>query len=179
MHRNYCNVYFLQGCILAIFEAFFESALLFCGWILLPPVITIFFMNGMILMPAVIQQIYEKLENLKLPAARPQSSLVSSPKSVKLCTVFGVLLQVVGIVLVYVFIGLEIKEKASALSWIILVMTLAVTLSLSAIWTSKIQRLLTIPNLDSISVEYREYAKKTNYDLSARWIASEYTLTLL
>ena len=125
-------------------------------------------MNGMILMPAVIQLKYEKIENGK--EKETQSSLV---QFIKLCKVLGMLLQVVGIVLVYVFIGLEIEENASALSWICLVGTLVCTLSLSAIWTNKIQRLLTTANLDSISVEYEEYAKKTNYDLSARWIASE------
>ena len=80
--------------------------------------------------------------------------------------VAGLLIQFVGMVLVCTFIGFDIKKTAPVLTWVVLGGTVVFSLLLSTIWTSKVQRMLTIANVTNLSPHARRH------DPTARWKAS-------
>ena len=81
--------------------------------------------------------------------------------------VFGLLFQLVGVVLVCTFTGFVVRNTASVLIWIVLGGSVVLTLLLSTIWTGKVQKRLTIANDTNLSPQ----AKKL--DPTARWKASK------
>ena len=86
--------------------------------------------------------------------------------------VAGWLLQLVGMVLVYTFIGFDMKKAAPVMTWVVLGLTAVFSLALSAIWTGNFQKMLTIANVTNLS----PHAKK--HDPTARWKASKYIATI-
>ena len=238
--------------MLAAFEAVSETALLFSGWILFPPEISLFLRNGMFITPTILalfqlyknctpcrRQDYNRLvnevdsngendtttdeddansdeddvnsdeddansdeddansdeddansdeddantdeddanteEDVEDNADNDDTNSVDSLEDYKnkksvldtILQVAGLLLQLVGMVLVYTFIGFYIKKTAPVVTWVVLGGTVVFSLVLSAIWTSKVQKMLTIANVTNLSPR----AKK--HHPTARWTASK------
>ena len=181
-----------------------ETALLFSGWILFPPEISLFLRNGLFITPTILalmfrlyrnctpcrRQNYEHVNDSEIDSNdendantdedvedndNDDTNSVDSLEDCKnkksildiILQVAGLLLQLVGMVLVCTFIGFDIKKTASVTTWIVLGGTVVFSLLLSTIWTSKVQRMLTIANVTNLS----PHAKK--HDPTARWKASK------
>ena len=175
--------------MLAAFEAASETALLFSGWILFPPEISLFLMNGMFVAPTILPLLFRLHTNLtaNFRYARfinddnvepnDDSNGVDSLEDCKhkkrcrilntVLQVAGLLFQLVGMVLVYKFIGFDVRKTAPVMTWIVLGGTAVCSLLLSAIWTGKVQKMLTIANVTNLS----PHAKM--HDPTARWKASK------
>ena len=194
--------------MVAAAEAISETGLLFCGWILPPPEISLFLMNGMFLVPGFVDMLiyakhshkskYGKADPLKSNEGKPGSSTKPcsslrhfrnrvaggwcSKRSTVLnaiLQVVGLLFQLVGILLACVFVSLVAMETAPVMTWIVLGGTAGLSLLLSTIWVGRVQQLLEIPNLNTLSTEYKEYAKKNNFEPTARWKASKHINCLI
>ena len=160
---------------MAAVEAASETALLFYGWIVLPPEISLLLMNGMFSVQAVLNLIevvkygfttYDNIDN-------PRPGWVPTPKPIAKATItrhycsslviitfiIGLLIQFSGLTSICVFVSLNETwyETAAAavgtpqplLSGPLLIGTLTIavcTLLLSFVWSDKIQRLVTIPD---------------------------------
>ena len=173
------NYFFsVQGTVLAAVEALSETALLFYGWIILPPEISLLLMNGMFSVQAIWNFIklckygictssYENIDTLPprwLSSTRGYCRLL-----VVIVLIIGLLMQFAGLTLACVFAGLASIGPE--------VITIAVcTLMLSLAWSDRIQRLVTIPNLSSLGKRFKQYAEKHNYQPAARWKSSKYVI---
>ena len=172
--------------MLAAFEAVSETALLFSGWILFPPEISLFLMNGMFVAPTILPLLFRLHANLtaNFRYARFRNDDNVDPNDdadgVEVCKhnkrccilntilqVAGLLFQLVGMVLVYIFIGFDVRKTAPVVTWIVLGGTVVFSLLLSAIWTGKVQKMLTIADVTNLS----PHAKM--HDPTARWKASK------
>ena len=191
-------LFFVQGIVLAAVEALSETALLFYGWILLPPEISLLLMNGLFSVQVILNLIklyhygftkYEIIADNLRPVWIPNKPKIWCSCLLLLIFLIGLLMQLGGLVLVPVFVSLNETNETSRRSGVMvhtgettwplgaLVIVLC-TLLLSFAWSDKIQRRVTIPNLNTLSEQFKKYAEKHKYEPTSRWKSSEFSLSI-
>ena len=162
--------------MLAAVEALSETALLFYGWILLPPEISLLLMNGLFSVQAILNLVdifkysicpssYVNLDSTSLRTPAPSAFWRGL---ILIIVIVGLLMQCTGLTISSLLFGLAAVEPG------VYITIVACTLLLSLAWSDRIQRLTNIPNLSTLGKKFKQYADKHNYEPTARWKSSKY-----
>ena len=170
----------MQCVTTAVVEAAAETLFLFCCWIIPPPEISLFLMNGIFCVQALknfVILLYRccsnthQYENMDSPRTLPRNNCYSALFII--AQAVGFVTQIAAVACVVAFLAKACSLSPDPVHTVLIAAAAVGAVVLSATWCDSVQRLATSPNLNTLGGEFRRYARRHSYQPNARWKASE------